>query len=237
MLSWSSRQTVFTSWYLLLKRKCVLILMILSYRVHHIPRCWNLLCLGELCRLSRTIPPLMLGGLWLLLLILVTSPWGLSELWGGGVPTPDIDHSGPSLCRLILRSLIIGPAPPSSPAVWCSTSLPFSFACLHHRHHMIIFTPGCPLSPSQHTKNPSPSLLSPITSQYRLLLPYLAPITPVGFPSPPLPVCCQNIFQCGLQWGYLVLMVPVSKCIMGASSIPLWYGIQATSHDLSKPYF
>ena len=37
-----------------------------------------------------------------LLLVMDTSPWGLSEIWGGWVPTSDIDHSGPRLRRLLL---------------------------------------------------------------------------------------------------------------------------------------
>ena len=45
----------------------------------------------------------------LLLLILYNSPWGLSELWVGGVPTSYIDHSGPSICCLLLRTLINPP--------------------------------------------------------------------------------------------------------------------------------
>ena len=63
----------------------------------------------------------------ILLLILATSPWVLSELWGSGVLTPDIDHSGPRLCRLLLRRLLIGTAPHSSPAVWYLSSPPSSF--------------------------------------------------------------------------------------------------------------
>ena len=47
----------------------------------------------------------------LLLLILATSPWGLSELWGGGVPTSDIDHSGPRIRHLFLCTLISPPHP------------------------------------------------------------------------------------------------------------------------------
>ena len=66
----------------------------------------------------------------LLLLILATSPWGLSRLWGGGVPTLEIDHSGPRIRRLLLRSLIIGLAPLSPPAVRC----PASPAVVLHPH-------------------------------------------------------------------------------------------------------
>ena len=55
----------------------------------------------------------------LLLLILATSPWGLSKLWDGGVPTSDIDHSRPRIRRLLFRSLINGTAPPSPPSARC----------------------------------------------------------------------------------------------------------------------
>ena len=48
----------------------------------------------------------------LLLMILSTSPWGLSELWGGGVPTLEIHHSGPRIRCLLLRTLINPPRPP-----------------------------------------------------------------------------------------------------------------------------
>ena len=36
------------------------------------------------------------------MLILSTSPWGFPSLWGGGVPTLDIKHYGPRICRLLL---------------------------------------------------------------------------------------------------------------------------------------
>ena len=64
-----------------------------------------------------------------MLFLLATNPWGLYELWGGGVPTKDIDNSGPSLRHLLLRILLSGPAPPSPPAVQCPSSLAVVF-CL-----------------------------------------------------------------------------------------------------------
>ena len=82
------------------------------------------------------------------------------------------------------------------------------FACLRHRHHRIIRPPGSPLSLSQHTENPYPSLLSPITARGLLLIPSFAPATLVGFLSPPLPRCCRNIFQRGLQLFLLIHMPP-----------------------------
>ena len=49
--------------------------------------------------------------------LLATSPRCLSKLWCGDVTTSYIDHSGPSICSLLLDSLLIEPAPPSLPAV------------------------------------------------------------------------------------------------------------------------
>ena len=49
--------------------------------------------------------------------LLSPSPWGFSELWGGGVPTLDIDQSGPRLHPLLLHRLLIEPTPPSLPDV------------------------------------------------------------------------------------------------------------------------
>ena len=46
----------------------------------------------------------------LLLLIPVTSAWGLSELWGGGISTPDISHSSPRLRRLTLHFILALPS-------------------------------------------------------------------------------------------------------------------------------
>ena len=54
-----------------------------------------------------------------MLLLLDTSTWGLSNLWGVGVPTSDIDHSRPRLRCLLLRSLLIRRAPTSPPDVRC----------------------------------------------------------------------------------------------------------------------
>ena len=59
----------------------------------------------------------------LLLLILSTSPWGLSELLGGGFPTSDIDHSGPRIRRLLL--LLIYPSAPPFPSPVYGSFIPF----------------------------------------------------------------------------------------------------------------
>ena len=74
----------------------------------------------------------------LLLLLLATSPWCLSELWGGGVPTLDIDHCRPRLRRLLLRSLLIGPAPPSPPAIWFPAYPAVAFCPGSARDHLTI---------------------------------------------------------------------------------------------------
>ena len=46
-----------------------------------------------------------------LLLILSTSLWSFSELWGGGVSTSDIELFGPRICRLFLLTLNNPPWP------------------------------------------------------------------------------------------------------------------------------
>ena len=109
----------------------------------------------------------------LLLFLLTPSLWCLSELWGGSVTTSDIYHFWPRLHHLLLRSLIIGPAPtsppdfrcPASPSVafrpgyaqdhpptWASpVSIPAyqkTFARLSLTHHFQILTP--PLLPRPH---------------------------------------------------------------------------------------
>ena len=56
-----------------------------------------------------------------MLFILATSPWGLSKLRGGGVPTSYIYHSGPMPCRLLLRAPI-ELTPPSPPVIRCTVS-------------------------------------------------------------------------------------------------------------------
>ena len=126
-----------------------------------------------------------------LLLILSTIPWGLSKLWGGGVPTLDIDHSGPRICRLLLRTLI-NPAPTSPPAVRCLV-YPVVFSFLPP--YGIIRPPGRHMSLSQHNKiSPSPPPPSPAITRFWLFRTFLTLTTPAKFLSPPLPCRCQNLF-------------------------------------------
>ena len=105
-----------------------------------------------------------------------TIPWGLSELWGGGVLTSYIDHSGPRIRRLLLRSIINPPCPPllssyvpSHPS--SSTALP---------PHRIIRPPRRHPSPSQHTDKLC--TLPPLTGHHH---------SPT---LPPLP-CPRHAFQ------------------------------------------
>ena len=56
---------------------------------------------GGWFQLSTTLQSLLF-----LLLVLSTIPWGFSGLWGGGVPTLGIDHCGPRIRCLLLRTLI-----------------------------------------------------------------------------------------------------------------------------------
>ena len=50
-------------------------------------------------------------------MLLTTSPRGLSELLGGGVPSSDIDHSRPRIRHLLSHILLIEPAPTSLTSV------------------------------------------------------------------------------------------------------------------------
>ena len=86
----------------------------------------------------------------LFLLVLATSPWGLSKLWGGGVPTSNIEHSGPRLHRLLLLfnlSLL--------PHLFFSHCPDVSFP---HLSYLLIIRSRFSLNPSQ--LSPAPHLLS-----------------------------------------------------------------------------
>ena len=90
-----------------------------------------------------------------LYLLLVTSPYGMYESWGSGVPTSDSDHYGPRLGHLFFCSLIINPRrplllPPDVRPTHETPPHPSTCALLPHG---IIRPPGRPLYPSQHTKN------------------------------------------------------------------------------------
>ena len=61
---------------------------------------------------------------------------GLSKLWGGGVPTSDIDSFGTSIRLLFLHRLIIGPATHYPPAVQCPASLDTVFRPDSTRYHL-----------------------------------------------------------------------------------------------------
>ena len=130
--------------------------------------------------------------LMLLLLLLATSPQGLYELWGCGVTTSDIDHSGPRLRRLLLCILLIGPSPPSPTSVQCPASPYVVFCPTSAWDHSP--TQASPVSVPEYQKT-SPAFTSPVTYRYRLLLfSSLTPITTSGFPSLTLPHCFRNIF-------------------------------------------
>ena len=72
---------------------------------------------------------------------------------------------------------------------------PSSFTCLRHRHHRIILPPGCPPSPSQHTKNLSLSLLSPLTTQDRPPLPFPSPHHACQIPIAAAPLLLPKYFS------------------------------------------
>ena len=126
-----------------------------------------------------------------MLLILATSPWGLYKFWGGGVPTLDIYYSVYILHRLLLR-IIIGPVPPSPPTIQCPAS-PYVFFWPASAQDYPP-TQASPVSVPEYQKNPSPSLPSPVTTRYWIILSYPAPTMPSRFPLLLLPHCYQNIF-------------------------------------------
>ena len=131
---------------------------------------------------------LLLLLLLLLLLIMATSLWGLSELWGGGIPTSYIDQSRPRLCRLLIYSLLIVPVPPSPLAVWYLASPVVVFLPASARYHTPtwaspIFAPAyrkktALLSLTRHYQRPTPPLLPH---------PYHACQIPVAAAPMPLP--------------------------------------------------
>ena len=58
---------------------------------------------GFVPQFSGKITSACISNFQVMLLILATSAWGLSELWGGGIPTLGISHSTPRLWRLKLH--------------------------------------------------------------------------------------------------------------------------------------
>ena len=139
------------------------------------------------------------------LLLLATSPWGLSKLWGGGVPTPDIDHSGPRLSCLLFCILLIGTVPPSPPSVQCPDSPDIVFYPNSARYHLT--TQASPVSAPEYGK-PLPEFTPPITSRDLILLSYLAPTTPARFLLPLLPRCRRNLFQHGFHMFFCRHLLP-----------------------------
>ena len=106
----------------------------------------------------------------------------------------EIDHSGPRIRRLLLRSLIIGLAPLSPPAVRC----PASPAVVLHPHSTWDHLPTRSSSVSVPAYQKTFALLS-LTCHYQRptspLLSSLTPTTSDRFPSPPLPCCRQISFN------------------------------------------
>ena len=87
----------------------------------------------------------------LLFLILATSRWGFSELWGGGVPTLDIHHSRSRLCRLLLH-MLIEISLPSPPPIQCPASPDIFFCPASAQYHPP--TRASPISVPAYQENP-----------------------------------------------------------------------------------
>ena len=133
-------------------------------------------------------------------MLLTTSPRGLSELLGGGVPSSDIDHSRPRIRRLLSHILLIEPATTSLTAVLLPSGGGIALLTRRpiHGHVSTRYHPSnraSPVSISAHQK-PLPSSPSLVTSRVRFLLPSLTftPAMPAKFLLPPLPCCRRNIF-------------------------------------------
>ena len=165
-----------------------------------------------------------------LLLILSASPWGLSELWGGGVPTSDMDHSGPRTHRLLLLfNLALLPhlflLPFSGfffyPYLLTTTHFyPFLFEALS------MFT--CSTPPilvrraahldTAHTRHPLASAACPC-ALHRMLA---STAVPMLVCSPPLlPSACNQVPV--VPWGVFPSRVPPRLCI---PAFPTWVLLQ-----------
>ena len=156
----------------------------------------------------------------LLLLKTSTSAWGLSRLWGGGIPTSDIDHYAPRLWRLTLYfNLAI------TPQFFILTFLDCSFPpyCLSPPHPQLFIVEDI-LFQSLPISSPVRSaahlgLYAPSKCQPQPLIP--APLsTCLCFPpfsvtvSSPrlLPLACTQVPVS--PWGVCLLRVPpLSACI------------------------
>ena len=133
----------------------------------------------------------VLGMVLLLLLILATSTWEFSELWGGEAPTSDIDHFIPMICRLLLHTLI-EPSAYSPTVSWCPVSPAVFFCPASAQDH--VTTQVSPVSVTAYQEFLSTSLPSPVTTIDRFFLYSFTLNTPARFLWPMLPRYCRSIF-------------------------------------------
>ena len=150
----------------------------------------------------------------LMLLIMATSPLGLSKLWGGGIPTSYIDHSGPMLRRLLLCSLLIGLTPPYSPFFAFSASQPSSYVLPPHGIH-------CPLGVTRLCPSIPKNLpLLSLTGPYQIPTPTLLPHPHHAF-QVTVTVAPTLLQKYLLTWpSYVVLQPPVTTTARATSPLP-----------------
>ena len=142
---------------------------------------------------------IVLTNRWLLLLLLVpaTSAWGLSELWGGGIPTSDIDHSAHRLWRLALHFNLALPSHLFSFTVSGSVVSPSFLPPLHPQPLVIEDLSFHPLPTSSPGAKRRP--------------PGRRPHTPASFrrlslhPAPRACVCRRSLCRCGPPYEQMVI--------------------------------
>ena len=143
-----------------------------------------------------------------------TSPWGLSELWGGGVPYSEIDHSGPRLRRLLSYSLLIEPAPPSLTAVLCPSGggIPLLTRRPGHGHVSAQYHPSTRASPVSVSEYQKIFSLIPLTRHFQ------SPITPPSSCSHPHHACQSPVAAAPLlppkyilTWPSAVVQLPTAS--------------------------
>ena len=174
----------------------------------------------------------------LLLLILTTSAWGLSELRGGDIPNSDIFHSAPRIRRLFLLFNLALWLTFSFPVVWIILSPLFYIPPLPIRSRSSLkpsqFHPLPTSSPGAKRRPPGRHPHPPTTSHHRSSL-CPAPHACVSFYSrasslPPFPPSACTQVPVG-PWGVIPLRVPPCICVPASSSpssphnigiVPFW---------------
>ena len=146
-------------------------------------------------------------------MILATSPWDFSELWGGGVPASDIDHYGLRLYFLLLCTLIES-APPSPSAIQCTIFPAVFFHPASTQDHLP--TRASPVSVLAYRENP-------VTLPSLTCYPH----------SPTLPLLLCTIHACQIPLAGAPILLPKPLLSGYPAAVPQPYDATtdcATSH-------